>query len=796
MKNKTLSWLLVIGLSAGALSLGGCAGEEERQKQYYQKALELYESGNYEKAGVEIRNALQINGDFPDGRYLHALIYEKDQNWQQLWANLNLVLELDPKHVKALIKISQLQFMNEMYDDVLKNVATVLVVDPANADAHMLRGSVFVKQGKPEEAVKEANLALQAQPGHVGAISVLTEVYKTQNPEQALKVIGDSLGNVTEKAVLTMLKIDVLLSNQRVDEAIAAYHELIEAHPENLLFHYRLITLLQEHGRVDEAERQLRSVVKARPENTELKLWLAEFLANQRDLGKAEEALNSFLQAQPELVELRMALARVYVAKGDVEAAESVYQQVIAANETNSIGLDARNALVELYFSRRRESEGQALLEQIFEIENENSRALTTRAKLALSKGDTKVAISDLRTVAKNQSEPVEALMLLAGAHEMEGDFELALDNYRQVLTIKPGEINALAKAARLEMNFGNRDAAESLLKNALRLMPGHPQIMGMMVENYSRQQRWEDGLKFAQDLITSEKFSALGYYVKGRLLTEKGDLQLAEDALRTCLSQQPDAIEALNTLAQNLVKEGKVDEAQQFLTEHLSQYPTHLHAAERLGELFLLRDADKAVAFYEQQVKDHPEALNLTIGLGQAYEAKGRTQEALATYEKGLELEPNNAVVATMLGGQYQNQGNYLRAEALYKQALRGDPGSLIAANNLATLYLDNLNTPDNVKATEGLGKILRGSQHPIFLDTLGWINYHNGNVPTAISYLKSAVDSGQAPIEAHYHLAKAYFDEGKMDLAKQQLALALDKSPEAALRQQIEALADTVNN
>ena len=34
---------------------------------------------------------------------------------------------------------------------------------------------------------------------------------------------------------------------------------------------------------------------------------------------------------------------------------------------------------------------------------------------------------------------------------------------------------NALAKAARLEMNFGNRDAAESLLKNALRLMPGAP---------------------------------------------------------------------------------------------------------------------------------------------------------------------------------------------------------------------------------------------------------------------------------------------------------------------------------
>ena len=129
------------------------------------------------------------------------------------------------------------------------------------------------------------------------------------------------------------------------------------------------------------------------------------------------------------------------------------------------------------------------------------------------------------------------------------------------------------------------------------------------------------------------------------------------------------------------------------------------------------------------------------------------------------------------MLGGRYQNQGNYLRAEALYKRALRGDPSSLDCRQQPGDLYLDNLNTPDKREGNRRFGQILQGSQHPIFLDTLGWINYHNGNVPTAISYLKSAVDSGQALIEAHYHLAKAYFDEGKMDLAKQQLALALDK-------------------
>ena len=74
-----------------------------------------------------------------------------------------------------------------------------------------------------------------------------------------------------------MLKIDVLLSNQRVDEAIAAYHELIGAHPKICCF-----PLSPDYSPAGTwpcgwAERQLRSVVKARPENTELKLWLASF---------------------------------------------------------------------------------------------------------------------------------------------------------------------------------------------------------------------------------------------------------------------------------------------------------------------------------------------------------------------------------------------------------------------------------------------------------------------------------------------------------------------------------------
>ena len=72
---KVIATLLLLGCVIG------CSSSEDCQSRYFHKAEALYESGEYKKAVVELRNVLQINPENVDARYLWALIQEKVQNW-------------------------------------------------------------------------------------------------------------------------------------------------------------------------------------------------------------------------------------------------------------------------------------------------------------------------------------------------------------------------------------------------------------------------------------------------------------------------------------------------------------------------------------------------------------------------------------------------------------------------------------------------------------------------------------------------------------------------------------------
>ena len=89
-----------------ALVLAGCSGGEGRQARYFDAAQKHFDNQRYDKALIEVKNVLQINSNHVAGRYLLAQLYEQDKNWQQMFANLNLVVDLEPSHIAARTKLA------------------------------------------------------------------------------------------------------------------------------------------------------------------------------------------------------------------------------------------------------------------------------------------------------------------------------------------------------------------------------------------------------------------------------------------------------------------------------------------------------------------------------------------------------------------------------------------------------------------------------------------------------------------------------------------------------------------
>src|ERR1700743_462468 len=55
--------------------------------------------------------------------------------------------------------------------------------------------------------------------------------------------------------------------------------------------------------------------------------------------------------------------------------------------------------------------------------------------------------------------------------------------------------------------------------------------------------------------------------------------------------------------------------------------------------EYLRLNETDKALAYYEDLINNHPDYTGTYYHLGKLYEAMGRKQDAIVIYEKGMQL-------------------------------------------------------------------------------------------------------------------------------------------------------------
>ena len=96
----------------------GCGSPEETKAKYLVRAQEYYEQGNYPKARVALRNVFKIDSNDTDAYYLYAQVEEKEKNWRNAIGGYQRVVELDPDHERALIKLGKYYLEGRVVDMV------------------------------------------------------------------------------------------------------------------------------------------------------------------------------------------------------------------------------------------------------------------------------------------------------------------------------------------------------------------------------------------------------------------------------------------------------------------------------------------------------------------------------------------------------------------------------------------------------------------------------------------------------------------------------------------------------
>jgi tetratricopeptide (TPR) repeat protein len=767
--------VLVAGL---AVLLVACGGAEDRKARHMERGDAYFAEANYEKARVEYKNVLQVDPKDVRARFGLGQVHERLGQWREALGQYQAVVEQDAANIEARLALGRIFLAGKAPDRVEKLAAEVLEREPDNADGLLLRAGVKVLREDNAGAVADAEAALARHPEHAQALALLGSLAaQAGDTARAVELLERGVKAEPKSAALRSVLASLYLQGGESEKAVEVFRDLVQADPDSLGHRMRLAALYTSLKRLDEAEDVLRSAIaEGRTDPVRTRLALAEFLAARRDRQAAERELKGFIEKAPETYDYRFALARVYEVGSEWDQAEAVYREVIERDRKGPKGLDARTRLARVLAQEKKLDEALRLVDEVLEENAKDEDALVLRGRLALARQDAAAAISDFRSALKGQPNSATLLTLLAQAHLANKETQLAEESLRKAVEAEPGNVPARLALARVLSVSAKPAAAIEQVDAAIRAAPGNAGILEVKARLQMAQRDWAGAVQTAKTLQKDVPDAAVGYYLEGVALQGKEDFAASALAFEQAMQRAPQAAQPLTGLVQSQLAAKEGEQAQARLDELIAQHPEHALAHNLRGEVLLLRqEYGEAESAFRRAQELSPSSPIPYRNLALARLAGGDRDGALEVYREGIKATGGSEVLRFAVAGLYEQMGRYDDAIAEHEAMLQANPDSLAVANNLAMLLVSyRTDAASRVRAKE-LAARLAGSDNPAFLDTLGWVQYLEGDLASALANLQKAVARAPGVQVMHYHLGMAYFKKGDAAKAREQLEKAL---------------------
>ena len=783
--NKTRRNIIIIALAALVIIVGGVGAylvfsrtPEERAALYMESGKEYFEKGQYVKASLDVRNALQLNDRIVEGWYLLSKISQKQNNFRAAYQLLQKTIQLDPSHVAAHIDLGKILLAGKQLDRALKQSDTALKLEPNSARSHAFRAGVLFSLSDINGAAAEAKTALEIDPKNLDAIVVSATTRIRQGKiDEAMGFIDEGLKIAPSEAALHFLKISTDEKNNRIDDAIAAYKVAIAQSDTPNNFRRGLVNLYLKTKKTDEAEAVYREIIKSDPENTNYVTEFIGFLRRVRGPEAAEKALLEFIKSRPDQPELRFALATFYVIEKKLDKAKETYEKLIADYKSGPNELSAKAKLAALAVSERDDAKAEKLIAEILQVEPRNPEALFIRARLRLRDFRTEEAIADLRTIIRDAPDNASALLYLARAHVQAGAYELAAERYVQAYAKNPERNDIRVEYANFLVNRGEYAQADEVLEAALALEPKYVPALQLMTRVKLARRDWAGAQEIAERMEQATGNPIFAEEIKGAVYRAQKDIDASIDAFRRAHEIAPTAPRPVVALVETYLQSGKRKEAKDFVDAIIRADDRNVLAYFLRGQI-LATDGDSkgAEQAFRKVIEIDPKSPAGYRGLSSLYMMNKDPASAEAALKEGIQAVPDNNSIRLALGTIYEYQKRYDDAIDIYQEIVDDSPRQIVAINNLASLISDHRTDKESLEKALKLAERLRGTQFPYFSDTLGWIYYRLNKPDRAVKLIKTAVDAVPNVPIFHYHLAMVYLAVGNRDSAKTEFQKTLE--------------------
>jgi tetratricopeptide (TPR) repeat protein len=773
------------------LQLAGCSSSEQKAQSYYEHGKELLAAKDYQRAEIELRNAVKYNKNLLPAWQSLAQVEELTHNWNALVPALRTVLELDPKDLTARLKLARLLLAGEAVDDALRLVNDAKEGDNQNPDLLALKAAILLKLKDSEGAVREAEAALKIDPANTGAMIVLAgNAWSRGDAKAALDILNNLPAAQQDEVGVALFKLSILEKTQDLPHAETLLQKLVNLYPKEINFKKELIRLYLSQRRYDDAEKEQRAVVAADPKNSVAQLDLVRLLNTTKGAAAAQQELMALINAGGDVFPYQLALAQLEFTQGKADEAEAMLKKLISDGGTSEHAATAKIALAEIYLRQKKAEPAEKLANEVIGADARRTNALKLRAAIRLDRGQLEGAISDLRQALNDQPRATDLMLMLALAYERSGSIDLAEKEFADGMRVSNFNPTVSLNYVTFLQRRGSAAHAEDVLVDLASRWPNNVEVLSALAQIRLARQEWAGAQEVAEALKRIGTNTTLADELLGAALAGQKKYGEGIVALQSAYASAPSAVQPMYALVSTYVRAGKIDEATAFLQSVLKANPSNAEAYVLLAAVQLNnKTPDLAKKSLMTAIEKQPKKAIGYKALADFYVSQRNDAEALKVARAGLSEVPDSFALGLVLGDVLGRTGDYEGAISENEALLAKDPNSLVAANNVASLLSDHRTDKASLQRAESIAAALHKSPLPQFKDTIGWIDYLQGNYKPALPLLEEAAAGLPNSAMVHYHLAMAYLSAGQADKASEQFKLALAQSPDAGLQEKIYA-------
>lgn len=769
---------LLLSAAMALVSLNGCGGAEERKAEYLSRGKKYFEEHNYDKAKVDLKNALQIDPKMAKPYYYLGQIEESKQNWREAFGLYAKASELDPNDVDIMTAMAKFALLTKDFDKTSQLVGEILKERPGDVEGRLLKAAVASGQGRRNEAIAELEDLTSGGATRPDAYLVLAMLYGQKNDAAAAESILQK-GIVANPAnpALMMALAQLDLQTNKPDQAEEVLQHLIAADPGNIDHRTALVKLYVQLQRFDDAEKALRESIQADPKDVQRYNLLAEFFLRSRKPRAAIEVLEEAVKAYPDERPLQFALGQLYDKLNEADKAEALYQSIVDDSDDKPDILKAKDRLATIAAAQGKTEKATKIIDEVLEDSPQDFQALFLRGRIALTKKDAQTAITAFRSILKDHPDSVEVLTLLSSALQLDGKTALAQESLERAAAVKPEDFAPVKRLIEFLAKQKNFSAGLEKVNDYLKLNPKSLEAANVKADLLAFDNKPEELEKVLRQIKADFPDKPVGPFRLGQLfqMQKKYDAAIAE--YEASLAKTDNDYEGLKAITAIYLEKKQPERALARLKKVITQKPDHPTAYQLLGVYYLSqKKEDDALKMLRKAIAVNPGWPVPYANLASFYVMKGQFDQAVKLYEDALARFPDNPDILINLAAIQEKAKDYPDAIKRYESLLAKAPNNLMIINNLAALLsVDGSNT-ENLKRAEELGNRLENSPQPAFQDTLAWIRYQTKDYAAAEALMLRALEKAPEVPIFHYHLGMILLKKGDIAGARDHLKKAVD--------------------